>query len=189
MRAVLLGCLISVLPATARADEEPTGAPTPIVEPVPTNPEPTDPPKSDPEKYEGPIVKSSIRPREIVIDVPGLRTGQTRLVLGSLLAAGTLAGAVGLYFHLDSRSSANEISAQLFTGRTWTDSRQNVFDDTDRSRNHAIIAYTIGGLFVTGAIVAFIISEPKSERTVIRPHHAGLVPTPGGAMAGAGWSF
>lgn len=186
MRAVLAG-LICTLPRLVAADEAP--APTePLVEPVPIQ-DTSETPPPPPDTYERPTLKAPIRPREIVIDVPGVRPTTTKIVLGSLIAASAISGIVGLYFHLDSRSAANEVSESVFNGKTWTPEREQRFDDGERSKSRAAVGYAIGGAFVIGAIVTLIATEPSSERAVIRPRHAGVVPVPGGAIAGAGWSF
>jgi len=187
MRAVLLAGLLAVVPRFAIADDVPAPA-EPLVEPVPIQ-DTTDAPPPTPDNFEKPALKTPIRPREIVIDVPGVRSLKTKIVLGSVLGAGTLAGLVGLYFHVESRSAANEVSKQVFNGQTWTPDRQLRFEDGEQARGRAIASYAIGRAFVIGAIVALIVTEPKSEQAVIRPRHAGIVPVPGGAIAGAGWSF
>lgn len=187
MRAVLLACLIAVLPRFAAADEAPAPA-EPLVEPVPISDTKEAPPPPR-ENFEKPSLKTPIRPREIVIEVPGIRPKQTKIVLGSLIAAGTVAGALGVYFHLQSRSAANDVSEAVFSGQTWTPARQARLEEGDSARTRAGVAYAVGGAFVIGAIVALIATEPKSEQAVIRPRHAGVTPIPGGAIAGAGWSF
>ncbi len=188
MRAVLVACLISVLPRVAHADEvPPPGEPTTEEPKEAPKPEPT--PDPDASKYDGPVLKGALHPREIVVDVPGVRSSKTKLILGSLLAAGVVGGGIGLAFHLQSRSASNDVSAQVFTGKVWTDEREQLVDDAAKARSRAIVAYTIGGAFVTATIAMFIATEPKSERQVIRPHHAGVTPIPGGGMASAGWSF
>jgi hypothetical protein len=187
MRAVLLACLISVLPRAVDADEVPPPSEPATEEPPPKKEEPA--PDPDSRKYDGPVIKGALRPREIVVDVPGVRSSRTKLILGSLLAAGAVGGGIGLAFHLQSRSASNEVSAQLFTGKVWTDEREQRVDDAAKARGRAIIGYTIGGAFITATIAMFIATDPKSERQVIRPHHAGVTPLPGGGMASAGWSF
>jgi hypothetical protein len=187
MRAVLLACLLAGAPRVAIADEAP--APTePPVQPAPIQDTKESPPPP-PDNYEKPTLKTPIRPREIVIDVPGTRTRQQKMILGGLLAAGGVAGVLGVYFHLDSRAAANDVSEPVFNGQTWTPERQARLEDGQASRTRAGIAYGLGGAFVIGAIVALIATEPKSEQAVIRPRHAGVTPIPGGAIAGAGWSF
>ena len=187
MREVLLACLVAGAPRVAVADDVP--APTePVVQPAPIQ-DTTETPPPPPENYEKPTLKTPIRTREIVIDVPGTRTQQQKLVLGGLLAAGGIAGVLGVYFHLDSRSAANDVAESVFNGQTWTPERQARLEDGQASRTRAGVAYGIGGALVIGAIVTLIATEPKSERAVIRPRHAGVTPIPGGAIAGAGWSF
>jgi len=177
-------------PSPPAAPEQPVEQPAPEPTPAPEpEPDPMGPPISAPESYDRPVLKSPISRREIVIDVPGLRTRRAKLLSGSLLAAGVVAGSIGLYYTLESRSSANAVSAQVFTGKTWSDELQQSVDDADRSRTRAIIAYSIGGAFVAGAIAAYIATEPKSERHVIRPHRTALAPVPGGAVATGEWRF
>jgi len=191
MRAVKL-CLLAIAvastPTIAAADDAPPAPTEPLVEPVPIQDASEQPPPPR-ETYEKPTLKSPIRPREIVIDVPGVRSTRTKIVLGSLLAAGAIGGIAGVYFHLGSRSAANDVSETVFNGQTWTPERQARLEEGDRDKGRAGVAYAIGGAFVVGAIVALIVTEPSSERAVIRPRHAGITPVPGGAVAGAGWSF
>lgn len=129
--------------------------------------------------------------REIVIETPGERTKENKLLLGGLAGAGSLIGGLGLYFHLDSRSAANEVSAKETTGKAWTADRQAFADQADRSGTRAIIAYSIGGALLISAAVALIVTEPPTERTVIRPRSASptIAPLEGGAVLGGVWSF
>jgi hypothetical protein len=191
MRAILLGCLLAALPRASYADEVgPQGGPetAPPVEPKKETPGTEEAPP--PPRSEAPIIyKAPIRPREIVVDVPGVRSTQTRLILGTLAAATVIVGGIGLYFHVESRDAANEVSRSVFDGETWTQARQDRLEEGERARSRAIVSYTFGGLLLTGTVVALILSEPRSERHVIRPRHAGVAPIPGGAIAGAGWSF
>ena len=192
MRAVFVACLLAV-PRFAAAEEVPPPA-EPPVQPAPIQ-DTSEAPPPPRENMEKPVLKTPIRPREIVIDVPGVRTREQKIVLGSLMAAGTIAGLLGVYFHLESRSAANDVSESVFNGQTWTSDRQARLEEGERSKTRAGISYAMGGAFVIGAIVALIVTEPKSEKAVIRPRHAGntvsplVSPIPGGAMAGAGWSF
>ena len=188
---MLLGCLLAIaIPRGAWADEVgPQGGPgeTPVPPKKEEPPAEETPPRP---QSETPILyKKPIRPREIVVDIPGLRSTQTKVMLYGLAAATTIVGSIGLYFHLGSRSAADDVSRSLFDGETWTQNRQARFDDGERDKSRATVAYTIGGLLLTGTIVALIVTEPKSERSIIRPRHAGIAPTQGGAVAGAGWSF
>jgi len=147
---------------------------------------PAPPPDGD-----GPVLKAPIRTREIVVDVPGERSRNNKILLASTTALGVLVGALGVYYHLDSRDAANEVTATTFTGRAWTPADDELVDQAERSRTRAAIAYSVGGALVTAAIVAFIFTEPRSERAVIRPHaaQATLAPTQGGALVGGVWRW
>ncbi len=130
--------------------------------------------------------------QDIVIVIPGERSAENKLLLGSLAGASLIAGALGAYFHLDSRSASDDVSASKFTGHAWTTDDQDLVDRADRSRSRAIVGYSVGGALLIGAAVAFIVTEPKAETTVIRPHGRGspsVAPTEGGAVLGGMWSF
>lgn len=130
--------------------------------------------------------------KDIVIEIPGERTLEQKLLVGGIAGAGALASALGAYFHLDSRDAANEVSSDTYTGHAWTSEDVALVDRADRSRTRAIVGYSIGGTLLVGAIVAFILTDPPSETAVIRPHGRGsatIAPTEGGAMAFGTWSF
>ena len=143
------------------------------------------------------IVLASVGPRafaqsrDIVVETPGERTTQNKLLIGGIAAAGVLAGAAGLYYHLDSRSSSNDVSADAETGRPWTQSLQDKVDRAADDRTRAAVFYGVGGALVVTAIVVLIVTEPATETAVIHPHTAlpTLAPTPGGAVVGGAWSF
>jgi len=130
------------------------------------------------------------RGKDIVIEVPGERTLNNKLAIGGVAGAGLLVGALGLYFNLDARSAADELSSQLFTGKAWTADKEALDDRAHRSSGRAGIAYGIGGALIAGAIAALVITEPKSERSVIRTGPApAITPVQGGALLGGAWSF
>jgi hypothetical protein len=136
-----------------------------------------------------PNIASGDPRREITIEVPGERTQNQKLMLGGLLAAGVLVSSLGLYWHLDSRDASNEVSAGAFTGEGWTEEHVGLVERAERSKTRATIAYSIGGAFLIGTVAAWILTDPKSEKTVIR---TGVIVTPtsdGGAMASKAWSF
>jgi hypothetical protein len=185
MRAVWLACVavIGLAPGYARADE-----------PAPSDPEP--PAKEAPKPEAAPIEKPGldtpivrpIRTREIVVDIPGERSTNNKLALGAIAVGGLLAGSLGLYWHLDSRSAANDVTATMPTGNAWTAHDQSLLDRADSSRTRATVAYTVGGLFITAAIVGLIVTEPKTERSVIHPN-ATVSVSGDGAMVGGAWRF
>lgn len=131
------------------------------------------------------------RPREIVIETPGERSTKTKVVLASLAGAGVIAGALGVYFNLDARSASNDVSADRFIGEPWTPAHVELVDRADRASTRAIAFYSIGGALLVGATIAFIATDPKSERSVIRTTRATptLAPAAGGAVVGGAWSF
>jgi hypothetical protein len=157
----ILVMLVALAPALARADDTDT-----LNYPDPTGPAYT--------------IKSQ-----------GERTPKTKLVLASVAGAGALIGALGLYYNLDSRSAADQLSALVATNRPWTRADQETYDRAGSSGTKATVFYSIGGAALIGAIVLYIVTEPETTTTVIRPHRAKPVvePTPGGALLGGTWSF
>lgn len=129
--------------------------------------------------------------KPITIVAPGERTTNNKLVLAGLAGAGLLAGATGLYFHLDSRSAGDDVGTDVFTGTAWTPAHQDLVERAESSRNVAIAMYSVGGAFLVGAVVYWIVTDPPDETIVIRPRGAQptVTPTPGGAVLGGTWSF
>lgn len=125
--------------------------------------------------------------RDIVVEVPNERTTPNKIGLAGLAAGGLLVGAIGLYFHLDARDAVDAVEADRFTGEAWTAEKVELVDRADRSSTRAGIAYGIGGAILIGAIVGFIVTDPKSQTSVIRTSQ--ITPTAGGAIVGTGWSF
>ncbi len=137
------------------------------------------------------IARAGDRGREIVIVTPGERTLGNKLVLGGIAGAGAIVGAIGVYFHLDSRSASDAVSADAKTGHAWSQDDVDQVDRASSSRTRTEICYGVGGALLIGAVIALIATEPSSETTVIRPHSATptVTPTVGGAMVGSVWSF
>ncbi len=131
------------------------------------------------------------RPREIVIEIPGERSLANKLALAGVAGAGLLAGAAGLSFHLDARSAAQDVEAARFTGRAWTEARAELVDRAERSSARAAIGYGVGGALVAGAAVAYILTAPRSETSVIRTTDLtpAVAPVRGGAVLGGTWRF
>lgn len=129
--------------------------------------------------------------RDIVIETPGERSITTKAALGGMFAASLLVGGFGVYWHLDSRSASDDVSASKFTGKAWTSDDIALADQADRSKTRATIAYGIGGALLIGAAIAFIVTDPPSETVVITPTRGTptVAPTPGGAVLGGMWSF
>jgi hypothetical protein len=122
----------------------------------------------------------------------GDRSTNNKLALASIAGGGLLLGAVGLYFHLDSRDAADQVGSLVETSHTWSAADQAVYDRAGSSGTKAKAFYALGSLAVLTAIVGYIITEPPTETTVIRPHRAPkpvVAPEPGGAVLGGVWSF
>lgn len=129
--------------------------------------------------------------KAITIVAPGERPMKNKLVLGGIAGAALLTGAVGFYFHLDSREASDEVGTDVFTGTAWSPAHQALVDRADSSRTKAIGMYTVGGVFLVGAVVYWIMTDPPDETIVIRPRGAQptIAPTTGGAILGGTWSF
>ncbi len=137
------------------------------------------------------LPRLAIADRDIVIETPGERSTTNKAVLGGLLGASLLIGGLGVYWHLDSRSAATDVSSSKFTGKAWSSEDIALADQADRSRTRATVAYGIGGALLIGAAIAFIVTDPPSETVVITPSRGTptVAPTQGGAVLGGMWSF
>lgn len=164
MRAVVLGVLAAA--TVAHADQVPV--------------EPPDP--ADTQMFKAPTG------RDIVIDTPNDRSTSNIILVSSLAGGGAILGGIGLYFHLDSRSQSDKVSATAPTGRPWTGANQSAVDTAASDRTAAAVFYGVGGALIIAAAVTLMLTDPGSTRTVIHPHTA-LAPVPGGAIAMHEWSF
>lgn len=126
----------------------------------------------------------------IVITTPGERSPSNIATAAGLAGVGLLAGGLGVYFHLDGKDASDEVSAGVYTGKAWTDKQVDLVHKAEDDRTRAIVAYSIGGAALIGAIVYYIVTDPPSETTVIQPHaQPAVMPTQGGALLGGTWSF
>ena len=136
------------------------------------------------------IALAEPRGKDLIVDVPGERSLTNKLAIGGVAVGGLLVGALGVHFNLDAQSAADDASSQRFTGKAWTDTQDALVDRASRQSTRAGICYGVGGALIAGAIAAFIITEPKTEHTVIHTQPApAFVPVPGGALLGGTWSF
>ena len=125
---------------------------------------------------------------DFVVETPEERSTTNIAVIAGIAGAGALVGGLGVYFHLDSRSESNKVSAGVPTSRPWLPADQAAVDQASSDRTKAVIFYSLGGALIIGAVVALIVTDPGTTRTVIHPHTA-IAPTPGGAIAMHEWSF
>jgi hypothetical protein len=210
--ALAIAATISV-PLSAAADE-PTAvpgipgpgvnvpAPAPAPTPAPAEPTTTTPgdtaPKADPAygDYNNPDVRDFPPPKgkDVVIVAYPERSKTNMIVLGGLAAGGVILGAVGLYYHLDSRSAADEVGAHSFSGEPWSAEKQAAYERAHTSSVAAGVFYGIGGGLLLATAIAYIVTEPKPETMVIHPHSdpkptALVAPIKGGAVVGGAWRF
>src|SRR5262245_49263967 len=133
MRAVLAIVAILAAPVTATADEpapvpaptESGGAPGEIPATAPQQPEqPVEGPKADPAYGEHPERDTRDFPapkgKDIVIVSYPDRSTANIATLAGLAAGGAIIGALGLYYNIDSRSAADDVSAHKYTGQVWS---------------------------------------------------------------------
>lgn len=181
-----LAVLALAAPTVARADE-----------PAPPAPPPETPPATethDPAADGGPTYFAAPRGRDIVIESREDRSTSNITLLAALGGAGAITGAIGVYFNLDARSASDEVSANKFTGEVWNEERQEAFDRANRSSALAGVFYGIGGALLLATAITYIVTEPETEKILIRPHANSkpqplVAPTPGGALLGGSWRF
>ncbi len=125
---------------------------------------------------------------DIVIRSVPDRTPKNIAILCAVTAVGLGIGGIGLYYHLDSRTASNEVSTGTFTHEAWTPALQAESDLANRDATRATIAYSVGGAFVIGAVVATILTAPAEQTTIMHPK-VGVAPARGGASVAAAWSF
>lgn len=189
--------LAMMLVATRAFAEEPAPpAPAPPA-PVPTEPAQEQPPgpPGDPAYGESPerdltdggaSYFAAPKGKDIVIKHYPDRSRTNVIALWTTAGAGVLLGGVGLGFHLDYRSKADDLASNRFTGQPWTADRQAAYEDAHRSSVVAGVFYGLGGAALLAATIAFIVTEPDVETMVIHPH---VDPKTGSAMLDAGWRF
>lgn len=125
---------------------------------------------------------------DIVIKVDRDRSLENKLVVGGLAVFGAALAGVGLYYNLDSRTAANNVSPTQQTTLTWGPELQAELDRAHSSGVKAEIFYALGGAFVVSSIVTLVLTDPGTETTVIHPRTA-IAPTRGGAFIARSWSF
>jgi hypothetical protein len=127
-----------------------------------------------------------IRHKDIVVTTPGERSTRNIAILASIAGAAAVFGGVGVYFNVQSKSAADDVSATRPTSLSWTAGRQATYDRAHDDAVKAGVFYGIGGALLVGAVVGLIVTVPRDETTVIHPH---VTVQPGGATLGGTWSF
>ena len=126
------------------------------------------------------------------------RNSRQRILIASLFGGSILFGGVGLLFHIDSKNKADEVStgAGRHSGRIYTEELDDIRRAGIRSRNLAIASYAVGGGFLVGTFIAYLLTDPGQETIHVgteadRGAGARLLvePTDGGALVGGAWRF
>jgi hypothetical protein len=212
--AAMVSALVIGAPTIALADEPaptpvpgipgpgvnvppPTPAPAPAPQPAPAPPGDTAP-KTDPAygDYNNPDVRDFPAPKgkDVIVVAYPERSKRNIITLGGMAAGGLILGAVGLYYHLDSRSAADEVGAHSFSGEPWTADKQAAYERAHSSSVTAGVFYGIGGALLIATAITYIVTEPEAETMVIHPHTdpkptALVAPIKGGAVVGGAWRF
>lgn len=127
---------------------------------------------------------------DISFKVDKERTGSNKIVLASLGGAAAVFTGVGVLFTLDSKSKSEEVnSGGLHTGLVWTAEREDTRESAIRSRNVAIVNYSIGGALTLATIIYYIATDPGEEVVIYNSRAPTITPVAGGAVFGARWSW
>ena len=144
---------------------------------------------------------AAAEPMTFEVDKP--RTKQAKILIGSLFAGAVVFAGGGLLFHLHARNAADEVSTRTdhHTGKVYTDELDATRRDAVRSGKLAGAGYAIGGGFLVGTFVAYLLTDPGTETIRVgeeeeapAPAPSGRPPVeaaaaPGGGVVGAAWSF
>ena len=127
---------------------------------------------------------------DISFKVDKERTRGNKIVLASLGGAAAVFTGVGVLFTLDSQSKSDEVSAAgQHTGLVWTADREETREAALRSRNVAIVNYSIAGALTLATMVYFIATDPGEEVVSYQSRAPTITPVEGGAVFGARWSW
>ena len=163
MKRLAVIAIVVAMAGGARADDD---------EPTPSFPDPTGP--------------------DYTITSPGERSTKNEVILASIAGGGAVFALIGGYYHRDSNSASNEVTATIPTNHPWSPADQANYDRAASSRTKAIVFYSIGGAALVTAAVYLIVTEPPETQTIIHPHRR-FVPkveiAPTGAVLGGGWTF
>ncbi len=98
----------------------------------------------------------------------GARSSLEGTVIVSLLGASAVVAALGTYYALDAKSLSDQVSAsQEHSNRAWSERRDDIYNDSERSAKIAQVTFGISGALFLGMIASFIITSPDelvSER-------------------------
>src|SRR5688500_4877422 len=102
---------------------------------------------------------------DLTFTVDRERCTRQRVLIASLFGSSVLFGGVGVLFHIDSKNKSDEVStdAGRHSGRIYTDELDDIRSAAIRSRNLAIASYAVGGGFLVGTLVAYLLTDPGQE--------------------------
>jgi hypothetical protein len=184
------------LPGGPPGATPPTEGQPPAGEPAvdPAYGERPDPTAPTPSGVDDRYVRGVRHGHEIVVRYTPDRSRNNLTFVAVTAGAGAVLGLVGAYFHFDSSSATDDVSADHFLGRPWTADNEDTYDRAHRSATIAGIMYGFGGALLLTSAITYIVTEPKLETRVIHPHTNAkpitmVAPVRGGAVVGTGWSF
>ena len=126
----------------------------------------------------------------IVVTTPGDRSSRDIQLVAGIAGVGLVLTGLGVFYHLDSRSTSNTVNAEAPTSLPWTDADQAQYDHAHSLAVRAGVCYGIGGAVLVGALVMWFVTAPDEQRVVIQPRVTPTVaPAPGGAVLGGAWRF
>jgi hypothetical protein len=150
---------------------------------------------------------AAAEPMTFEVDRP--RTRQAKVLIASLFGGAVVFAGAGLLFHLHARGQADEVATRTdhHTGKIYTDELDATRRDAVRSGRLAAAGYAIGGGFLIGTFVAYLLTDPGTETIRVGDEEApappppsgapqatggariDIAPAPGGGLVGATWSF
>ena len=139
---------------------------------------------------------------ELTFKVDRERNTRQRVLIASLFGSSVLFAGVGLLFHIDSKNKSDEVStdAGRHSGRIYTAELDDTRSAAIRSRNLAVASYAVGGGFLIGTFIAYLLTDPGQETLEVGTEVVGrrsdgarprvlVEPTEGGALVGGAWRF
>jgi hypothetical protein len=172
LRVLVVVTLVVSVPGAPRAD---TPAPAPT---APTAPTPT-------------IDYFQKGGNQLVVRKSRSRTRNQRLLIYGLAGGAAAFAGIAAYFHYDSKSIADELSADSDQNERWSEDHQDKYDRGQLDGKLAIAGYAISAGLIAATIVVVLKTDPGTELETIGPGGSKPVANvvPGGATVGASWSW
>ncbi len=134
---------------------------------------------------------------ELTFHVDRERNSRQKLLILSMFGGTVLFGGIGALFHIDSKHKSDDVSTDAghHTGRIYTEELEDTRRAGIRSRNIAIASYAVGGGFLIGTFLAYLLTDPGQDTVRVGTEAADgsarllVEPTEGGGLVGGAWSF